>query len=190
MSSNELFSQKVPIIVYILIWYFRIYGITFGGLVFKNGECFVNKNIKIFGYIFITVLIIIFIILSRTSIDNDVFDQLYSAGFTIIYYLVKICKEIGDLLILINMFYYQFNGFNLFELLTRYQIKKMKYKVLVLTTLFSQLLILGTFTFIYFNTFNFITYFNGIQSFILGIYYSIHFFSIHFITWGKNNSNI
>ncbi len=184
MIKNEFFKKKVPTIVAIFIYYYRIFGITFGGLVIRRGKCVVNKNLKIFGNIFTISMIIVSIIVSR--INNDVFVKLYYSGFTIIYYLISVCVEMRDILVIINLHYYQFRSFDLFNALMTYRMKKKKHKILIFMILIIHLSIYAIFAFICLITFS--NHFLSIQTillFSLSIYYSIVLSAIHFITWGK-----
>jgi hypothetical protein len=185
MIKNDFLKKKVPIIVATFICYYRIFGITFGGLVIRRGKCVVNKNLKIFGNILTISMIIVFIILSRITINN-VYEKLYSSGFAIIYYLLSICREVRDILVIINLHYYQFRSFDLFSALTTYPMKKKKHKIFIFIILIIHILIYSILAMIY------LTFFSkdviSIQTILvlfLGTYYAIALSVIHFITWGK-----
>jgi len=186
MSSNNFYSKKIPIIVLIYIWYYRVFGITFGGLVIKSGKCFVNKKLKIFSNFLITVLIIGFIVLSQTIVDFKIMNQLFYSGFTVVYYLLNFCRELRNILVIINLFYYQFKGFHLFEILITYQIKRHSHQILILILFSIHLLVMIMFTFIYLFSFKVnIIYVNSMLSSALTIYYFITLSAIHFINFGK-----
>jgi hypothetical protein len=186
MIKNEFFKKKVPIIVTIFIRYYRIFGITFGGLVIRRGKCVVNKNLKIFGNLLTISMMIGFIILSRITLNHENFADLYDSGFVIIYYIIRISKEVRDILVIINMYYYQFKSFDLFNALMIYRMKKKKHKFFTLMLLIIHISFYAIFALIY------LTYFSkdiiSIQTiliFSLANFYSITFTAIHFITWGK-----
>jgi hypothetical protein len=46
-------KRNIPLINKIILRYFRIFGLTFGGFTLNKSEEFiVNKNLKIFGHIY------------------------------------------------------------------------------------------------------------------------------------------
>jgi hypothetical protein len=187
MKLNTLFSQKVPLIVLLFVWYYRIFGITFGGLVTKSGECIVNRKLKIFGNIFTISLIILYIITTRIVFDTLVFGRIYDSGFIIIYYLIIICREIKDILVVINLYYYQFKGFNLFEILMKYKLTKIRYNLLLLLTFTLHLAVQGICAFVYLTSYKMnISFVNVLCLVILNIIAITSIFTIHFVTWGKN----
>jgi hypothetical protein len=182
MKLNTLFSQKVPLIVLLFVWYCRIFGITFGGLVTRSGECIVNRKLKIFGNIFTISLMILYIITSRIVLETRVFDQTYDSGFIIIYYSISICREVKDILVVINLYYYQFKGFELFKILTEYKLTKKRYNLFFLILFSLIFLVQAIHALIYLTSFN---YFQFLLLFILNIFVTVNIFTIHFITWGK-----
>jgi hypothetical protein len=186
MKSNTLFSQKVPLIVLLFVWYYRIFGITFGGLVTKNGECIVNRNLKIFGNVFTISLMILYLIASRFVFGTRIFGQIYDSGFTIIYYSISICREVKDILVVINLYYYQFKGFELFKLLTEYKLTKKRYNLFFLILFSLIVLVQGIYALIYLTSFKMdINFLNALLLVVLNIFAAIHILTIYFITWGK-----
>jgi hypothetical protein len=186
MPSNDFFNQKIPIIVLIYIWYYRVFGITFGGLVIKNGKCFVNKKLKIFSNFLTIVLMIGFIVLSKTVVHLKAIDQLYNSGFTVVYYLMNVSREFRNILVIINLFYYQFKGFHLFEILITYQMKRQVHQILILILFSIHLLITMVFTLIYLFSLKVnVIYMNAMLSAVLTIYYFIALSAIHLINFGK-----
>jgi hypothetical protein len=186
MKLNTLFSQKVPLIAMIFIWYYRIFGITFGGVVTKSGELIVNRKLKLLGNIFTILLIIIYLVSSGIIFGIRLFDQLYDSGFIIIYYSITICREIKDLLVAMNLYYYQFNGSHLFELLLKYKLKKTRYNLLFLLLFTLRFLMQGFYAFTYLTYFKMNAIFlNVLLTVILNIFATMTFSAIHFITWGK-----
>jgi hypothetical protein len=186
MIKNDFFNKKVSIIVTTFICYYRIFGITFGGLVIRRGKCVVNKNLKIFGNILTISMIIVFIILSRITINNNAFGKLYSSGFAIIYYLLSICREVRDILVIINLYYYQFRSSDLFSALTTYPMKKKKHKIFIFSVIIIHILIYSILAMIYLKFFSEdVISIRTIHVLFLGIYYSIALTVIHVTTWGK-----
>jgi hypothetical protein len=186
MIKNEFFKKKVPIIVAIFIRYYRIFGITFGGLVIRSGKCVVNKNLKIFGNVLTISLMIGFIILSRITLKHVNLVKIYDSGFVIIYYIISISREVRDILVIINLYYYQFKSFDLFNALMTYRMKKKKHKFLTLMLLIIHISAYLIFVFIYLTFFSKdVISIQTILVFSLSTFYSMTLSAIHFITWGK-----
>jgi hypothetical protein len=186
MESNKISFKKVSLIPTVLIFYYRIFGITFGGLVKRNGEFVVNKKFKLFGNIFTLSLIGLYLITSRYLFDSRFLDQIYASGFTIVYYLIILCREIRDILVVINLYYYQFKGFELFKVLIEYKITKTKYKLSILMLYILHLSVQVIYALIYLTCFK--TNLGSIKAIIsvfLNTYITITLFAIHFLTWGK-----
>jgi hypothetical protein len=187
MESNKINFQKVSLIPKVLIYYYRIFGITFGGLVERNGELVVNEKFKLFGNLVTISLIGLYIITSRCVFDSRFFDQIYASGFTVVYYLIILCREIRDILVIINLYYYQFKGFELFKVLVEYKITKTKYKLFILILYVLHLSVQVIYALIYLTCFKTnLSLINAIISVFLNTYITITLFAIHFITWGKN----
>jgi hypothetical protein len=183
MKLNTLFSPKAPLIAMIFIWYYRIFGITFGGLVTKSGEFIVNRKLKLWGNIFTIFIIIIYLVSSAIIFGIRVSYQLYDSGFIISYYSITICREIKDLLVAMNLYYYQFNGFHLFELLMKYKLTKTRYNLFLLLLFTLQFLAQGFYAFTYFKMGA--IFLNVLFTVILNIFGIMTISVIHFITWGK-----
>jgi len=184
MSPNKILKKKVHLIVTIIIWYYRIFGITFGGLVLRRGECLVNKYLKLFGNVLQTAIIIIFFVLSRTIINYDLANQLYDSGFKLTYHLLNIIRGIRDLLVIINLFYYQFRGFDLFKALMKYQMRKNKHKIFIFMLIIIQISIIGVFAIMHLIYSESILTIKTIFKLII-FYYVIFNSAIHLITLGN-----
>jgi hypothetical protein len=186
MIKNEFFKKKVPIIVAIFIHYYRIFGITFGGLVIRRGKCVVNKNLKIFGNLLTISMMIGFIILSRITLNHENLFKLYNSGFVIIYYIISISREVRDILVIINLYYYQFKSFHLFNALMTYRMEKKKHKFFTLMLLIIHISFYAIFVLIYLTFFSKdVISIQTILVFSLTTFYSITLTAIHFLTWGK-----
>jgi hypothetical protein len=79
--------KKVDLVHLKILWFCRIFGLTFGGLVIKeNGEFSVNKSLKIFGNI-VTLIIITNEIYMRIEFINEI-NFMYKSNFKVFYYTV------------------------------------------------------------------------------------------------------
>jgi hypothetical protein len=114
------------------LWYFRIFGLTFGGFTLnENKEFIVNKKLKIFGHIYTILIIVSLNILYLTSKESDFLDAIYNSGYKIVYHLIIICSQLSVLLIFFNFGYIQLRGFELFKVLFSYPIKTLKNKIIL-----------------------------------------------------------
>jgi hypothetical protein len=96
------------------------------------------------------------------------------------------CKEIKDILVVINLYYYQFKGFELFKLLTEYKLTKKRYNLFFLILFSLIVLVQGIYALIYLTSFKMdINFLNALLLVILNIFAAIHILTIYFITWGK-----
>jgi hypothetical protein len=97
------------------------------------------------------------------------------------------CKEIKDILVVVNLYYYQFKGFNLFEILMKYKLTKIRYNLLLLLIFTLHFAAQGICAFIYLTSFKMnISFVNVLFLVILNIIAITSIFTINFITWGKN----
>jgi len=132
-----LFANKpksnIPLINKIILWYFRIFGMTFGGFTLnKNEEFIVNRKLKIFGHIYtilITVSLNISILASNKS-NNDL-EAIYNSGYKIVYHLIIIFSLLTRFLVFFNFGYIQLRGFELFKVLFSYPIKTLRNKIIL-----------------------------------------------------------
>jgi hypothetical protein len=132
-----LFTNKqksnIPIIKKIILWYFRIFGLTFGGFTLnKNEEFIVNRKLKIFGHIYTILIIVTLNILYLTSNKSYIdLEAIYNSGYKIVYHLIIIGLQLSRLLIFFNFGYIQLRGFELFKVLFSYPINTLKNKIIL-----------------------------------------------------------
>jgi hypothetical protein len=179
--------EKNSIFIRLLLWYYRIFGLTFGGLIItKTNECKINQNLKRFSFI-TTILIIIALNYLEFDCDKpDLNNKIYSHGFKIIYYLVRFVGHLTKILLSLNCCYIQFRGFGLFRILLKYPIRRMRSKILIASLFFAILLLQLT---AFYTNFiatkrNLSLKYVSLITFNI-IYYSLALSSIHFTTWGK-----
>ncbi len=186
MKLEKFLCHKIPLIISVFLWYYRFFGITFGGLVIRSGECIVNRKFKIFGNIFTIFLMCGLFFSPRLIIDYGVIEQIHNSGFTIIYYLIWSCRAMKDILVVINLYYYQFKGFHLFEVLMKYQIKEGKYKILILVIFMIHLMIEATYVLVYLTYMSIhVVFANAVIYVLWNLFITIALSAIHFLTWGK-----
>ncbi len=190
--NSFILNNNNSLFITLILWYYRLFGITFGGLVLnKTQECVVNKYMNIFGFITTFFIIIIMIMESVLMIINGfpLLNQLYNSGFITIYYLIMLKIMFSKIYCVFNFYYYQFKASKLFTVLQTYPINGIRNKIIIYTsfviTIIFQILITYfclTSVQILFSHLNLIS----ISFFIYFYYQSIIESSIS-ITWGKNN---
>jgi hypothetical protein len=123
--------KKVDLVYLKILWFCRIFGLTFGGLVIKeNGEFSVNKSLKIFGNI-VTLIIITNEIYMRIEFINEI-NFMYKSNFKVFYYISKTYIALLSANMILNLLYVQFKGFRLCELWLNYRLEKFRNKIIVL----------------------------------------------------------
>jgi hypothetical protein len=180
-------GEKNSIFIRLLLWYYRVFGLTFGGLIItKTNECKINQNLKRFG-LFTTILIIIVInILDFDHNKDNPRNKIYSHGFKIISYLLWTVKYMRKILFALNFCYIQFRGFGLFRILLKYPIRRMRSKIVIANLFFAILLLQLSAFYAYFVTTEERLSLKYISYFIFTIiYHSFAHFSVNFMTWGK-----
>jgi hypothetical protein len=182
-------GEKNSIFIRLLLWYYRIFGLTFGGLIItKTNECKINQNLKRFG-VMTTILIVIALNYVQFDFNKpDLKNKLYSHGFKSIYYLLWIVGLLSKIQFSLNFCYIQFRGFGLFRILLKYPIRRMRSKIVIASLFFAILLLqLTAFYLRFVSTKNRLNLkYVSFMTFMI-IYFSLAIFMIHFMTWGKNN---
>jgi hypothetical protein len=181
--------EKNSIFIRLLLWYYRIFGLTFGGLIItKTNECKINQNLKRFGFITTILIIIIMNYLHFDYNKPELKNKIYSHGFKTIYYLLWTVGLLSKIQFSLNFCYIQFRGFDLFRILVKYPIRRMKSKIVIASLLFAILLLQMTVFYMRFvATKNRLSLkYVSFMTFMI-IYFTLALFTIHFMTWGKNN---
>jgi hypothetical protein len=190
-NIKEFLSKRKnkSIFVRLLLWYYRIFGITFGGLtITKTNECKINQNLKRFGFITTILIIIVMNILQFDYNKDNPRNKIYSHGFKMISYFLWIVKHMTKILFAFNYCYIQFRGFGLFTILLKYPIRRMRSKI-VITSLFVAILLLQLPAFCVFLVATEERLSLKYVSFLIFtiIYHSLALISMNFMTWGKKS---
>jgi hypothetical protein len=131
-----LFTNKqksnIPIVNKIILWHFRIFGLTFGGFTLnKNEEFIVNTKLKIFGHIYTILIIVSLNIFILTSKKSKTLEAIYNSGYKIVYHLIIISSQLSRFMVFFNFAYFQMRGFELFKVLFSYPIKTLRNKIVL-----------------------------------------------------------
>jgi hypothetical protein len=175
------------IFIRLLLWYYRIFGLKFGGLIItKTNECKINQNLKRFGFITTILIIISLNYLHLEYNKSEPANKIYSHGFKIIFYLISIVRLLKKIQFSLNFCYIQFRGFGLFKILVKYPIRRIRSKI-VIANLFIIILILQLTAFYtnFVSTEEHLSLKNVSFMTFMIIYYSLSLSSIYFMTCGK-----
>ncbi len=172
-------KTRVPFI----IWYYRMLGITFGGLsVGSNGEIRKRRIFKIFGYIYALLVTIGTLVgMIFTFKIKEILD-VYEGGFPIIYYLIIATVLLYLIVVLSNLWFFQHNGMKLLLIIKKYKYSDYKFSKLFLIICFVHIVVVilvFTYETIVFEK----TAFNLILNFLLKFYYYPIFCLTSMFTW-------
>ena len=110
--------MKIPLIV----WYYRMLGITFGGLsVGTNGEFKTITSLKIFGYICATFVTIFTISLTIIFINLDDIKNIRATESKLIYSFILMNFIFYKIVIITNLWFLQHKGFKLMIVIEKYK---------------------------------------------------------------------
>jgi hypothetical protein len=172
-------KTRIPLI----IWYYRILGITFGGLSVGSDGVFREKRLlKIFGYIYaslVTIMATIGTILTFTI--KDILD-IYEGGFPIIYYIIIATLSFYVIVALSNLWFFQHNGMKLLIIIKKYKYSDYKFSKVFLMVCFVHIVAV-----VFLYSIETIvwekTAFNIIYNFFLKFFFYPIFWAISMFTW-------
>jgi hypothetical protein len=139
-KKKNIMETKKKTRIPFIIWYYRILGITFGGLsVGSDGEFREKRLLKIFGYIYaslVTIMATVGTILTFTI--KDIMD-IYEGGFPIIYYIIIATLSFYVIVALSNLWFLQHNGMKLLIVIKKYKYSDYKFSKLFLMVCFAHI---------------------------------------------------
>jgi hypothetical protein len=118
-------NEKVSLIIKIYIWFYRLIGMTFGGLVINSNEKLVsNKLLKYYG-----ILTFILIAMSNfygviNGLKSPQLISSYESGFMTLYLMILLIMILRLSLIFLNYLYSNLNGIEFFYALKNIEINK------------------------------------------------------------------
>jgi hypothetical protein len=113
-----MIKARIPLI----IWFYRILGITFGGLsVGSDGELHEKISFKIFGYIYAFVATILSIVGMIFTTNLEGVQNIYDRGFIFVYYLIIFNLMIYLIVAMSNLWFFQHNGLKLLLIIQKYK---------------------------------------------------------------------
>jgi hypothetical protein len=117
-------------IIPFIIWFYRILGITFGGLsIGSNGEFDEKRPFKIFGYVYASVVTIVALVGAVITFKiKDIID-IYE-GFPIIYYTITATILFYVIVAISNLWFFQHNGMEFLFMIKKYKYTDYKFSKL------------------------------------------------------------
>ena len=114
------------------IWYFRLIGVTFGGIQVKGINHYVsNKWLRYYGYLatICYTLVMSYVIHKRMN-DPDIL-LIYNNGFRLIYYLNSVILSMDIIQIVINQWYLNSNAIHMIESIGFYGLSNKLFKIAI-----------------------------------------------------------
>jgi len=147
-------KPKVSPIMKAYVWFYRIIGITFGGIAFNNeGKLYVNKYLTYYGYstaVFITTSNIFGFIYAMKSREVT---EIYNSGQVIVYLcgLLTSCLQVFH--VLVNLWYLNRNGIKFLNTFYEYKmrIKKNQFLIFIIWVLHIVIPIVAHFCILYYS---------------------------------------
>jgi hypothetical protein len=125
-------NSKVALIVKVYIWFYRILGLTFGGVsIDSENNFYVNKYLKYYGFlcsIGITLYNITGFIIFSTS--DEILD-VYKSGQVMAYCLGILTNFLTLFQIIVNVWYLNLNGMKFIEIFVQYDMNIGKNQIII-----------------------------------------------------------
>jgi len=125
-------NSKVVLIARAYIWFYRILGLTFGGVsINSENKFFVNKYLKYYG-IFSSILITLFYINGIiVSLTSEEILAVYKYGQDMIYWVGVLTNLFLTIQIIVNLWFLNLNSTNFMEILVQYKLKIGKNQIII-----------------------------------------------------------
>jgi hypothetical protein len=147
-------NSKVALIAKAYIWFYRILGITFGGVsIDAENNLFINKYLKYYG-VLCTIGIILYNIIGFIIFStSDDFMAIYKSGQIIVYCLEALTHFLTIFQIMVNLWYLNLNGMKFMEIFVQYDMKIRKNQIIIFIIWICHIIIpfFGTFYGLYAN---------------------------------------
>jgi len=110
LNQNKIFIPKI------IIWYYRIIGITFGGIILKNNKFETNTILKYYSFGVVLIYVAFGLFGNYIIISAPEFKAVYDSGLPYVYYLFIFVLLLSLSQILVNVWFLQCNGLQIVEL--------------------------------------------------------------------------
>ena len=122
--SQQLTSNPIA---YTYLWFYRLIGITFGGLsIDSNGKFHINRCLKLFGYFYAIVFSVVFVICFSYMLTTERFKSLYADNDRTAYFVVIFYYTSQLVHIIINLWYLNRKGLTFVRIFVTFQMQIQK----------------------------------------------------------------
>ncbi len=121
MSKTYSLIKNLPIIR-VYIWFYRLLGITFGGIAINSDEkLYSNRHLKYFGYLFALSFTTISITSFYFFVPSN--KAIYKSGELFVYCMVFATKGLQIIHGLVNLWYLNISCFKFLEIYSQFQME-------------------------------------------------------------------
>jgi len=125
-------NSKVVLIARAYIWFYRIIGLTFGGVsINSENKFFVNKYLKYYGFSFFIVATLCNIIGFFIISTSDKILAVYRSGQVMAYCLGVLINLLLVFQITVNFWYLNLKGMKFMEIFVQYNMKIRKNQIII-----------------------------------------------------------
>jgi hypothetical protein len=125
-------DSKFALIARAYIWFYRILGITFGGVsIDSENNFYVNKYLKYYGFLYTIVItlcsVTVFLVFSTS---DEVLDA-YKHGQVMTYWVVVLTSLLLIFQVMVNLWYLNLNGIKFIEIFVQYDMNIKKNQIII-----------------------------------------------------------
>jgi hypothetical protein len=125
-------NSKVALIARAYIWFYRLLGLTFGGIsINSENKFFVNKYLKYYGFLFSTIATLYNIIGFFIISTSDEILAVYRSGQVMAYCLGALINLLLVFQILVNIWYLNLKGMKFMEIFVQYDMNIRKNQIII-----------------------------------------------------------
>jgi hypothetical protein len=120
---NRQMSREKPTAIYkIILWYYRLIGLPFGGITIKGFSIGTNKFLKFYGYVMAMVITVSNILGIYFFTKNPDLNLIFENSRAVMY-LTTIINGMFNLDIIINAWFLQLCGKRMIEIICKFEIR-------------------------------------------------------------------
>jgi hypothetical protein len=125
-------NSKVALIARAYIWFYRILGITFGGIsIDSENKFFINKYLKYYGFLYNIVIILYNITGFLVISTSEEILAAYKYGQIWVYWVIVLINLLLLFQIMVNLWYLNLNGMKFIEIFVQYDMKIGKNQIII-----------------------------------------------------------
>jgi hypothetical protein len=125
-------NLKVALIARAYIWFYRMLGITFGGIsINSENKFFVNKYLKYYGFLYTIVITLYNITVFLIFSTSEEVLAAYKYGQVVVYWVVILINLLLIFQIMVNLWYLNLNGMKFIEIFVQYDMNIGKNQIII-----------------------------------------------------------